>query len=101
MPKIKIKKNQYYIVRTVNAGVFFGKIKFINKESILMQDVRKLWYWEGAYAVEELALHGTKKPNNCRFTVIIPEMEIAEPVQIIPCTKESVESIQAVEIWQT
>lgn len=97
---MEIKENQYYIVRTERAGVFFGKIKEKTHESVVMSDVRKLWYWDGACAVEELALSGTKKPDNCKFTVTIPEMEIESPIQIIACTDKSVKSIQAVEVWQ-
>lgn len=92
--------NKYYIVRTNRAGVFFGKIKERNHEEITMTEVRKLWYWAGASAVEQLALDGTKKPNSCKFTVVIPEMIIAEPIQIIPCTDKAVKSLSGVDVWQ-
>ena len=97
---MEIKENQFYIVRTDSAGVFFGKIKEANKDEVVMTEVRKLWYWDGACAVEQLALEGTKKPRNCKFTVVIPEMAIASPVQIIPCTDKAVESISGVAVWK-
>ena len=97
---MKINKNQYYIVRADRAGVFFGKIKEASKDEVVMTDVRKLWYWDGACAVEQLAIDGTKKPRNCKFTVIIPEMAIAEPIQIIPCTEKAVKSITEVAVWK-
>ena len=97
---MKIVENQYYIVRTNRAGVFFGKIKEQNNDEVVMTEVRKLWYWDGAAAVEQLAIDGTKKPNRCKFTVVIPEMAIAEPIQIIPCTEKAVISISGVAVWQ-
>lgn len=97
---MKINANQYYIVRTNRAGVFFGKIKEQNKDEVTMTDVRKIWHWDGACAVEQLAIDGTKKPNNCNFTVVVPEMTVAEPIQIIPCTDKAVESLSRVEVWQ-
>ena len=97
---MKINAEQYYIVRTNRAGVFFGKIKEQNKDEVTMTDVRKIWYWEGACAVEQLAIDGTKKPRNCNFTVVVPEMTVAEPIQIIPCTDKAVESLSRVEVWQ-
>ena len=97
---MKIVGNQYYIVRTDRAGVFFGKIKKASKDEVVMTDVRKLWYWDGACAVEQLALEGTRKPRNCKFTVVIPEMAIASPIQIIPCTDKAVESISGVAVWK-
>lgn len=98
---MKTNENQYYIVRANRAGVFFGKIKELTHDSVVMQDVRKLFYWDGACAVEELALNGTSKPKNCKFTVKIDEMEIAEPIQVIPCTERAVKSIGGVIVWQS
>ena len=98
---MELNQDQFYIVRAKNAGVFFGRIKNRNGvESVTMTDVRKLWYWDGAAAVEQLALNGITRPDNCKFTVVINEMEIAEPIQIIPCTEEAVRRISAVKTWK-
>ena len=64
-----MKKNQYYIVRTERAGVFFGKIESKTSTSVIMTDVRKLFSWSGAAAVEQLAEDGTANPNGCKFTI--------------------------------
>lgn len=93
-------KEQFYIVRTDRAGVFFGKIKERSASEITMTDVRKLWYWDGACAVEQLAIDGTKKPSECKFTITIPEMIIANPIQIIQCTEKATESIKGVKEWK-
>ena len=50
-----MKNNQDYIVRCDRAGVFFGKIKERNGSEVTMTEVRKLWNWDGACAVEQLA----------------------------------------------
>lgn len=97
---MELKNEQYYIVRANRAGVFFGKIKEKTDKSVTMTEVRKLFYWNGACAVEEIALHGVKRPSDCKFTVTIEEMEIADPIQIIPCTKDAVKSIKDVIVWQ-
>lgn len=97
---MKINENQYYIVRTDRAGVFFGKIKEANHDEVTMTDVRKIWHWDGACAVEQLAIDGTKKPGGCNFTVIVPEMTIADPIQIIPCTEKATQSLSGVAVWQ-
>ena len=92
--------NQYFIVRCDRAGVFFGQIKERSSKEVTMTNVRKLWYWKGACAVEEIAMNGVKKPAECQFTVTIPEMVIADPIQIIPCTDEAVKSINGVKEWK-
>ena len=97
---MEIKKDQYYIVRTARAGLFFGKIKEIHPGSVTMTDVRKLWYWDGAAAVEQIALDGVSVPENCKFTVTVQEMEIMEPLQVIPCTSKATDIIREVREWK-
>lgn len=92
--------NQYFIVRCDRAGVFFGQIKERSSEEVTMVNVRKLWYWKGACAVEEIAMNGVKNPSECKFTVTIREMVIENPIQIIPCTDEAVKSINGVKEWK-
>ena len=91
---------KFYIVRADRAGVFFGKIEERTQGEVIMTDVRKIWYWDGACAVEQLATDGTKKPNECKLTVTVPEMIIANPIQIIPCTDKAVKSLSGVKVWE-
>lgn len=92
--------NNYYIVRANEAGVFFGEIKERSHDEVTMTNVRKLWYWDGAAAVEQLAVDGVSKPKNCQFTVVIDEMIIANPIQIIPCTDKAYKSLSEVPVWK-
>lgn len=49
------KADQYYIVRSDRAGVFFGRIKERNGSEVTMTDVRRIWYWYGAASLSQLA----------------------------------------------
>lgn len=97
---MEINKGKMYIVRSDRAGVFFGEIKSRDGDSVTMTDVRKLWYWDGACAVEQLALDGTTAPAGCKFTVAVPEMEVLGAIQIIPCTDKSAKSLSEVRAWK-
>lgn len=87
------------IVRTEKAGVFFGEVVSRNGSEVSMKDVRKVWYWDGAAAVEQLATDGTKKPNQCKITVAVSEMEILGVIQVIPCTEEAAKCLDGVKPW--
>jgi len=65
-----------------------------------MTDVRRLWYWDGACSLSQLAVDGTKAPDNCKFTVTVPEMTILGVIEIIHCADKAVESILAVKEWK-
>lgn len=93
-------KNQMYVVRCAQAGVFFGQIKERNGDEVTMINARKLWYWEGACAVEQLAVDGTKKPGDCKFTVMVSEMVLTGVIQILACTDKAAESLAAVREWK-
>lgn len=96
---MKIEKGQHYIVRANGAGVFFGEIDEVNGQTVEMRNARKLWSWEGANAVEELAVNGVIKADECRFTVYVEEMTIFNTLQILKCTDEAVKNIEEVFIW--
>lgn len=94
------KKTQKYIVRCNRAGVFYGEIVRREGADVSMRNVRKLWYWDGACAVEELAVNGTCAPENCKFTVTVEEMTVIDPVQILPVTEKAAKSLDAVKEWR-
>lgn len=98
-----MKKNyngKYCIVRTYSAGVFAGNIESREGKEVIIKNARRLWYWDGACSLSELALRGTKKPNNCKFSVTVDEIEVLEAIEIIECTKEAEENIKGVSIWK-
>lgn len=92
-------KTQKYIVRCDRAGVFYGKIEKIDGSTVRMRNVRKVWYWEGACAVEELAVNGTTRPDNCNLTITVESMTVLQAIQIIPCTDKAMKSLDAVKEW--
>ncbi|MGN1346071.1 MAG: phage N-6-adenine-methyltransferase [Eubacteriales bacterium] len=94
------KMEQYYIIRADKAGVFFGQIESRNGDEVAMKNVRRIWYWDGACSISELAVNGTAKPDNCKFSVIVESMTILGVCEIIKCTDKAVKSIKAVKEWK-
>ena len=92
------ESEQYYIVRSDRAGVFFGQIKKRNPNSIVMTNVRKIFYWDGAAAVEQIAIDGVN--GNSKLTVVVAEMEIERAIQIIPCSEKSVKNLKGQKEWK-
>ena len=88
------------IVRADKAGVFYGTLIAKNGLEVQMKDVRKLYYWSGANAIEQIALEGVKDPENCQFTVTNAEAIIGNCIQIITCSKEAITNIESVPVWK-
>ena len=51
--------------------------------------MRKLWYWDGACAVEQLAVDGVTNQHKCKFTVVVAAMIVTDAIQIIPCSDKA------------
>ena len=92
--------NNYCVVRGDRSGVFFGVVKSIDGQMVEMEKARKLYYWDGAFAVEGLAEYGVTKPENCKFTVVIDNQIITDAVQILLCSKKSIDSLSGVPEWR-
>ena len=97
---MKINKDAWYIIRSDKAGVFFGHIAERDGSEVTMTDVRRIWYWDGAASLSQLATDGVSKPKNCKFTVTVSEMVILGVIEIIPCTEKAIASIQGVKEWR-
>ena len=97
---MKHENKNYVIVRGDRSGVFFGELKERSGQEVELLNARKLWFWSGAAAVEQIAKDGVKNPSGCKFTVSVESMIITDAIQVIPCTKSAAENIMAVKEWK-
>ena len=88
------------IIRGDRSGVFFGVLTEKNGQEVKLTDCRRLWFWSGAASLSQLAVEGVKNPNDCKFTVTVPEIVILDVIEIIPCTDKAVEVITGVREWK-
>ena len=91
---------RYCMVRTYSAGVFAGTIESRNGKEVVLSNARRIWYWDGAASLSQLATSGTSKPNNCKFPEPVPEVMLTEAVEIIPITNVAKALIESVPIWK-
>jgi hypothetical protein len=88
------------IVRTYSAGVFLGTVKERNGKEVLLTNARRIWYWDGAATLSQLANEGTIKPNNCKFPAPVAEILLTEAIEFIPATEAAIASIASVKEWK-
>ena len=75
------------IIRCDRSGVLFGEVVSQKKQVVDLKNVRKIYYWEGAFCVEGLASIGTIKSQKCKLTQTVDSMTVTDAIQIIPCTE--------------
>ena len=97
MPKIK---KPYVIVRTYSAGVFAGYLENRKGKEVKLSNARRLWYWDGAASLSQLAVDGVSKPKNCKFPIEVPIVELMEAIEILPVSEKAKNAIASVKTWE-
>lgn len=91
----------YVIVRGDRSGVFAGTLARYEGREVELHNCRRLWYWDGACSISQIAKEGVKKPNNCKFTVTVDSITILDAIEIIPATEEAEAIIKGVREWKS
>ena len=90
---------KHVIVRSNLAGVFFGVLSAKDGEELTLKNARKFYYFSGANTVEDLAVYGAQNPDDCKLTVPVETIVISKFEQILPCSKQSINQNNSIEVW--
>ena len=90
---------RYCMVRTYSAGVFAGYLETLDDKHAVLRNARRIWYWDGAASLSELATRGTSRPQNCKFPCAVERVELTEVIEVIDITAEAKASIEGVPAW--
>lgn len=92
--------NKKCIFRGNNSGVFFGTLVAKEGQEVTIKDCRRIWFWDGANSVSQIAVDGVARPQNCKFTVAVESITILDCIEIIPCTDKAIKCIESVPVWK-
>ena len=99
-PAKKVNGLDFVIIRTYSAGVFAGYLKSRDGKEVKLFNARRIWYWDGAASLSQLAMEGTKKPDDCKFAMPVSEIDLTEAIEIIYCSEQAQENIENVPVWK-
>ena len=88
------------IIRGDRSGVEYGTLVSCRGSEVTLHNARRIWYWEGAASLSQLAKDGTTDPSSCKFTVTVDSITILDAIEIIPCTDKAIKSIEEVKEWK-
>lgn len=91
--------NKTVIARIERAGVFMGVLDHIDGDIVRLKDVRRIYYWEGALSVTDMAVNGITS-GKVTVAVGVAEFNRSELVELNECTEEAVEKIKAITPWR-
>jgi len=100
MAKKRTKKNRYVIVRTYSAGVFAGELVSRKGKETVLHNARRIWYWDGAATLSQLAMEGTQSPDTCKFPCAVDYVTLLETIEVLNTTPKARISIEGVPVWK-
>lgn len=80
------------IVRTYSAGVHIGRLLSENGTRIELEDARRLWSWQGAFTLNEVASKGVDPSS--RVSDLVPYLLLTEGIEIIPVSAAAEPSLR-------
>lgn len=92
--------NEYVMVRTYSAGVFVGKMVDREGDAVELHDSRRIWYWEGAATLSQLAEEGVKSAAKCKFPQEMEQQILFNVIEIIKVQPDALDNIKKVPIWR-
>ena len=100
----KEKMTKIKMVRSFAAGVFFGEISRAKHEKsglvVTMKNARRVWYWDGAASLSQLAQSGTSNPSGCKFPEKVTDVQLMNVVEILSVTEKALKTLDEVPVWK-
>lgn len=83
-----IKNGDFVLIRTYSAGVHFGTLVERNGQEVHLKEARRLWSWNGALSLSEIALTGINIKES-KISVPVDEIILTQAIEIIIVNKKS------------
>ena len=103
-PAISVNGMPYVIIRAAVSGVHAGYLMSDEVEeglrTVELARSRRIYYWDGAATLSQMAEEGVSKPENCKFPCEVKEISISGVCEVIKCSARAQKSIQGVAVWK-
>lgn len=95
-------KNKIVLIRSYASGVHFGTLESATEDkagsfTVTLKNTRRIHYWEGAASLSQIAMDGVKSG---RITLEVPEIIVAQCIEIIPMSELSITNLQNQPVWK-
>jgi len=84
---------KYVLTRSYASGVRVGFLKSYDPETrhAYLTETRRLFYWEGAFTLDTVAMNGIK---GGKMPMEIPEIMLSDVLEIIQCSEKAAKNLK-------
>lgn len=80
--------NRRVVIRTASAGVHFGTLVHKEGMEVHLKTARRLWSWNGALSLHEVAKNGIDLKNS-KVSEVLDDVVLTQAIEILPIMKAS------------
>ena len=88
------------VIRGDRSGAFYGELVKLEGTQAELKNARRIWYWDGAASLSQLAEEGVKAPDNCKFPCPVKRMKVLDVIEVLDVTPVALASLNSVKIWK-
>lgn len=88
--------NKKVLVRSYDAGVYFGTLTRVEGETCRLENVRNIWRWTGANSLSDIALNGI---SGDKVAPEVSSMVLNRVCQILPLTDKAINNLESQPVW--
>ena len=89
--------NKKVLVRSYDAGVYFGTLVAVEGNTAKLENVRNIWHWTGASCLSQIANDGI---TGNRVSPVVGSMVLNRVCQIIPLTDKAIVNLENQPVWK-
>lgn len=90
---------RYCLVRTYSAGVHVGILADMKGKEVRLLASRRIWYWKGAFTLNELAQNGCNSES--KLSILVPEIVLTEAIEVLPMSNEAEKIVREMKAHAT
>lgn len=84
------------LVRSIEAGVYFGTLEAVDGQAVRLTDVRNIWHWTGANCLADIAEHGV---TGDKISRTVSTMVLTSACQLLPLSDAAIDNLYAQPAW--
>ena len=93
-------KGKKVMIRSDRAGVFFGVLrKQLKGGKVILEDCYRVWYWDGAASISQLANTGSSKRANCKICPSVKLARIETVIETLIMTDTAYKNLSEGVLW--
>lgn len=84
------------LVRSYDAGVYFGTLEEMDGDKVRMSNVRNIWHWTGASCLSQIANDGI---TGDKVSCVVSSMVLTRVCQIMHLTQKAIDNLEKQPVW--